>query len=222
MRPAQSLGGRLPPATLWILFSGAGLFVATAFSNRSTWIIERFALSGFGLERGDYWTVASALFLHVDAKELIGNGIALWAFGTPLERDWGTAPFLRFFFRVGLIANGIAGLAALVGVPGIVGGFGPPIVALIFRWSDAIGAVRIRIIGGVLPAKHLAYGVIGVIMLGSVMSSQWLGTVHLVAGLAVAWLGRNGRGGSWGRWIRWHRRRRFHVVPKHEDSRYWN
>lgn len=59
------------------------------------------------LERFQVWQLVSYMFLHVGVSHILFNMLALWMFGTELERLWGTPYFLKFYFVTG------AGAAAL-------------------------------------------------------------------------------------------------------------
>lgn len=48
------------------------------------------------------WQFVSHMFMHGGFMHILFNMYALWAFGTPLERMWGTRKFLFFYFSAGL------------------------------------------------------------------------------------------------------------------------
>src|SRR5215471_15370910 len=48
------------------------------------------------------WRPVTYLFLHADILHILFNMLALWMFGTELERIWGTRFFLKFYFIVGV------------------------------------------------------------------------------------------------------------------------
>jgi membrane associated rhomboid family serine protease len=48
------------------------------------------------------WRPVTYLFLHADILHILFNMLALWMFGTELERIWGTRFFLKFYFLVGI------------------------------------------------------------------------------------------------------------------------
>jgi membrane associated rhomboid family serine protease len=48
------------------------------------------------------WQILSHMFMHGGFMHLFFNMYALWAFGSPLERMWGTRKFLFFYFSAGL------------------------------------------------------------------------------------------------------------------------
>jgi membrane associated rhomboid family serine protease len=52
-----------------------------------------------------YWQLVSNMFMHGGPAHLLLNMYALWAFGSPLEKMWGTSKFLFFYFISGIGAN---------------------------------------------------------------------------------------------------------------------
>src|SRR4051812_21172818 len=48
------------------------------------------------------WRVVSYMFLHAGIFHILFNMLALWMFGTELERIWGTRYFVKFYFVTGI------------------------------------------------------------------------------------------------------------------------
>jgi membrane associated rhomboid family serine protease len=48
------------------------------------------------------WQLASYMFLHAGLLHILFNMLALWMFGTELERMWGMREFLKFYFACGV------------------------------------------------------------------------------------------------------------------------
>jgi membrane associated rhomboid family serine protease len=48
------------------------------------------------------WQLATYMFLHANMFHLLFNMLALWMFGTELERIWGTRYFVRFYAVTGV------------------------------------------------------------------------------------------------------------------------
>src|SRR5262249_44949889 len=48
------------------------------------------------------WQLATYMFLHAGLLHILFNMLALWMFGTELERIWGTRYFLKFYFVCGI------------------------------------------------------------------------------------------------------------------------
>jgi membrane associated rhomboid family serine protease len=51
------------------------------------------------------WQLFTYMFLHGGIGHLLFNMLALWMFGTPLEQDWGTRRFLKYYFICGVGAG---------------------------------------------------------------------------------------------------------------------
>jgi membrane associated rhomboid family serine protease len=51
------------------------------------------------------WQPATYMFLHGGVFHILFNMLALWMFGTELERIWGTRNFLKFYFVTGIGAG---------------------------------------------------------------------------------------------------------------------
>lgn len=49
-----------------------------------------------------WWQLLSHMFMHGSLMHILFNMYALWAFGTPLEQQWGRNKFLFFYFSAGL------------------------------------------------------------------------------------------------------------------------
>ncbi len=113
---------RPPPATLAIMvatgvlsifaigslgWSSGGIFTLLAFSPAA--VLDRFWI----------WTPLTYLFVSINGLNLVLHiAIALWMFGSQLERQWGTRRYLLYFFGTGV---GAALLTTLLGafVPGL-------------------------------------------------------------------------------------------------------
>ena len=55
-------------------------------------------------ENGNFqwWQLLSQMFMHGTLMHILFKMYALWAFGTPLEQQWGRNKFLFFYFSAGL------------------------------------------------------------------------------------------------------------------------
>jgi membrane associated rhomboid family serine protease len=60
------------------------------------------------------WQPATYMFLHAGLFHLLFNMLALWMFGTELERIWGRRYFLKFYFVCGIGAGLLTVLFALL------------------------------------------------------------------------------------------------------------
>ena len=48
------------------------------------------------------WQLVTYMFLHGGVGHLLVNMLALWMFGTELERTWGTRFFTKYYFVTGI------------------------------------------------------------------------------------------------------------------------
>lgn len=105
------------PISMGIIFSCAIVFLADNLSP---------ALALWPLQSGlfELWQVLSYGFLHGSFNHLFFNMFAVWMFGTPLERAWGSQRF-GIFYVVCVIGAALAQL----GVQQITGGVYPTIGA---------------------------------------------------------------------------------------------
>jgi membrane associated rhomboid family serine protease len=60
------------------------------------------------------WQLATYMFLHGGIFHILFNMLALWMFGTELERIWGTRYFLKFYFVTGIGAAMLTVLVSLM------------------------------------------------------------------------------------------------------------
>ena len=91
----------------WLLIANTAVFVLTNLLGGQfagdirllelapVAVVKHFAL----------WQLFTYLFLHGGVTHLLFNMLALWMFGTPLERDWGTRQFLKYYFICGVGAG---------------------------------------------------------------------------------------------------------------------
>jgi membrane associated rhomboid family serine protease len=61
------------------------------------------------------WQPATYMFLHGGLLHILFNMLALWMFGTELERIWGTRYFVKFYLVTGIGAGVLTILVSLLG-----------------------------------------------------------------------------------------------------------
>jgi rhomboid family protein len=95
--------GPLSPALKAIIATNVVLFIAT--------LVFPELITVFGLRPSDVlfegriWQIVTYMFLHGSIGHVLFNMLALWMFGTDLERLWGTRAFLRYYGIVGAAAG---------------------------------------------------------------------------------------------------------------------
>ena len=60
------------------------------------------------------WQLVTYMFIHAGLFHILFNMLALWMFGTDLERIWGTRFFLKFYFITGIGAACLTVLMSLL------------------------------------------------------------------------------------------------------------
>jgi membrane associated rhomboid family serine protease len=100
----------LPPATRALLLANVGVFLLQQVFGAL--LLQWFAL----WPPGTYfepWQLLTYAFLHDGALHIFFNMFALFMFGTPLERYWGSARFTTFYL-VCVLAAGLTQLTVSV------------------------------------------------------------------------------------------------------------
>jgi membrane associated rhomboid family serine protease len=108
-----SLGpGPLSNAMRALIAANVAMFIATAFFPE---LIASLGLVPYRtVERLQVWRLASYMFVHGGFFHIVFNMLALWMFGTELERTWGTRYFLKFYFVTGIGAAALTVVFSLL------------------------------------------------------------------------------------------------------------
>lgn len=105
------LGYGLTPVVKKLIYINAAVFLALVFLGIFSRPLPRLLVSLLGVVPRDVvfglrlWQPFTYLFLHGGFWHLVFNMFALWMFGTPLERDWGSRRFLRYYLLTGVGAG---------------------------------------------------------------------------------------------------------------------
>jgi membrane associated rhomboid family serine protease len=132
--------GPLSQALKALIVTNVVLFLAAFFIPS---LISVFGLRPADVLTGRLYQLATYMFLHGNVGHVLFNMLALWMFGTELERTWGTRAFLRYYFIVGIAAAVSTTLVSLV----------LPFAASTF-YTTTIGA------SGAIYGLLLAYGLL--------------------------------------------------------------
>jgi membrane associated rhomboid family serine protease len=90
------------------------LIIANVVMFLSMFLVPNTALSMIGLlglepqaviQQLAIWQLVTYMFLHGGIGHLLLNMLALWMFGTELERTWGTRFFMKYYFVTGVGAG---------------------------------------------------------------------------------------------------------------------
>lgn len=98
---AYSFGpGGISPVVKALILANVAMFVVTALAPRLTIWLGLTPAAVFG--EWWVWQPLTYMFLHGDLLHLLFNMLALWMFGTELERQWGRDKFVRFYAITGV------------------------------------------------------------------------------------------------------------------------
>jgi membrane associated rhomboid family serine protease len=101
--------GPLPKGVKWLLIVNIAVYVLQVAGGRALysnlqllflvpdWVVHKFPFF--------IWQLFTYMFFHGSVLHLGFNMLALWMFGTPIENDWGTRRFLKFYFLCGIAAG---------------------------------------------------------------------------------------------------------------------
>jgi membrane associated rhomboid family serine protease len=110
-RVGFSLGGPITPQVKLLLIIMGSIFLlqlAMGFISADlvSWFNSLFGISHAGVFGKFYiWQPLTYMFLHGGFLHILFNGLALWMFGSELERLWGEKRFIRYFILSGVGAG---------------------------------------------------------------------------------------------------------------------
>ncbi len=105
--------GPLTPGVKYLLFICVGVFLLQSFAG--PYILVVLGLVPLLVWKKYFvWQLGTYIFLHGGVFHLVFNLLALWMFGGPLERQWGTKNFIKYFLVTGIGA----GISSAVVSPG--------------------------------------------------------------------------------------------------------
>jgi membrane associated rhomboid family serine protease len=242
--PSQTFGpGMVTPMVRMLIWANVGLFVVSQIVPSLTLyfgLIPRDVLTRLWL-----WQPFTYLFLHGSFLHIVFNMLALWMFGTELERLWGSKFFLRYYFVTG-VGAGAAMLGASL-VPSVFGagiyvtptiGASGAVYGLLMAFAIYYPTRPLFLFPFPIPiqAKYFVL-IIGGFVFFSSLNDTGGGVAHMahLGGLVVGYvyLKRGGGGGlaQFGRfgvmaeikyrYLRWKMgrlRRKFNVYPGGNDN----
>jgi len=161
------------------------------------------------------WQPLTYMFLHGGISHLLFNMLALWMFGTDLERTWGTRFFVRYYFVTGIGAGLVTILWALLPLPyagalyqALVVGASGAIYGLLLAYGMYFPHRTVLVFLFPVPARY-AVMIFGAIAFLSSLGAAGDGVAHVahLGGLLVGYLYLKGRRGPLDeikyRWLKW-------------------
>ncbi|MGA8029676.1 MAG: rhomboid family intramembrane serine protease [Bryobacteraceae bacterium] len=109
---------RFPAGLRWLLIVNISVFVIDYILRTTSgmeFLRQNFALMPAQVvQTFAIWQLVTYMFFHAGIGHIVWNMLALWMFGAQLERLWGTARFLRFYFICGISAALTVVIAAYI------------------------------------------------------------------------------------------------------------
>ncbi len=138
------------PATLIVLGEIALVFIAWT-TLPADWEDRVIAVAGNGavtIRLNEWWRLVTTLFLHATWLHLGLNGLALWMFGSAVERAYGWVRWLVIFFLGGALGNLLS--AALARYELAIGA-SAGVFALLGAYTVAVSRLRTPPYAGLRP-----------------------------------------------------------------------
>ncbi len=161
------------------------------------------------------WQPLTYMFLHGGIGHLLFNMLALWMFGTDLERTWGTRFFVRYYFVTGIGAALVTIAWSLLPLPyadalfrALVVGASGAIYGLLLAYGMYFPHRTVLVFLFPVPARY-AVMIFGAIAFLSSVQGAGDGVAHVahLGGLLVGYLYLKGRRGPLDeikyRWLKW-------------------
>jgi membrane associated rhomboid family serine protease len=178
-----------------IIAANVVMFVLTSF-DRNLYIISELGLNPVNvIWKLRVWQLGTYMFLHGSVFHILFNMLALWMFGTELERRWGTRYFLKFYFVTGIGAGALTvlfsllpfGFAQQVHTSVVIGASGA-IYGLLLAYALYFPERPILLIVFMVPAK-ICVAILGAIaLLSSISEVGGTSNITHLGGLVVAYL----------------------------------
>jgi len=225
-----------PPGVKWLLLINTAVYLLVFLGGRTVQphVTVLFALYAEAAVRNLYvWQVFTYMFLHGSITHILFNMLTLWMFGTPLERDWGTRRFLKYYFYCG-IAAGVCVL--LINV--LVGDWSTPTVGssgAIFGLLVAFGVLypnQTVLMNFLFPikAKYMVMIYAAIELLLTFGPNTGVSTIAHLGGMAFGYIYLKGRlprwkmpdlAGAYHQWKLQRAKRKFQVYMKKHGRGPW-
>jgi membrane associated rhomboid family serine protease len=173
-------------------------------------------------QKGHLWQLVSYMFLHGGFFHILFNMFALWMFGCDLERVWGTARFVTFYFFTGIGAGVMTVLLTPHGYIPTIGASGA-IYGILLAYALLFPERRVLLYFLIPVPVRVFVLIIGLIALFNSVGQPGDSIAHVahLGGLVFGWIFLRGLDphGLWQRWAWRRRRRRLRVVDFTRDER---
>jgi membrane associated rhomboid family serine protease len=86
----------------FLILANVTIFAAQELFRLDYILVPNFALIPPYVFQGRVWQLVTYMFLHGGFTHILFNMIALWMFGSALERVWGSKEFLKYYLLTGI------------------------------------------------------------------------------------------------------------------------
>jgi len=175
-------------AIKWLIIANISVYIIQMFLGRN--FLLTFGLVPVRVVRNLWlWQIFTHMFVHGGLFHLLINLFVLWMLGKPIEEEWGTSSFLKYYFTCGVGASIFVLLTSLnsripiVGASGAIYGI---LVAFAMLYPDSIIYLYFLF---PIKAKHFAI-LIGVVAFLSGLSGgkSNIGDFGHLGGLLVGYV----------------------------------
>ncbi|MBU1919484.1 rhomboid family intramembrane serine protease, partial [bacterium] len=180
----------------FLILANVTIFVAQSLFGLESIFYMNFALFPPAFFSGRLWQIVTYMFLHKDITHILFNMIALWMFGSALERIWGSKEFLKYYLITGIGGGLCFALMNMSQVAFTVGASGAIFVLLLA--FGVLFSEEIIYIWGIVPikAKYLVLLIGGIELLASFNADSHIAHFAHLGGLIVGYIYLKIKGGG--------------------------
>ncbi len=220
--------GGFPDGVKWLLVVNTVVFVLLYVGGDAVW--QHFKLlslvPALTVNQFPYfvWQLFTYMFLHRGLTHWLFNMLGLWMFGAPIEQDWGTRRFLKYYLLCGVAAGCCdAGLRMVVGDPsiGTIGASGAIYGLLVAFGLLYPEAPVLMFLLFPMKAKHMVMIFAGIEFLMTLGPNNGVSSIAHLGGMAFGYLYLKRRlpavrlpdfGGAYRQWKLKRAKRKFQVY----------
>jgi membrane associated rhomboid family serine protease len=184
---SRSIIGRLSSAIKALIVAETVIFAFFLLAIPLRPVMAAHLALGPRLFAGEYWQLATSLFLHIDPNRFLYSVLGIWWAGSDVERAHGTRRMLALFFVAGILANLAFAVVsrALLGEVMPFGGASLAVLALFVAFGRIYGRTMVNLFGVfAVQARYIAIAFVGWDVVFALAAVNWAE----LAGIAVATL----------------------------------
>lgn len=152
------------------------MWITATDAESQRFMFNNFLVSWTGIEQGRWWTLLTTVFSHNMFLHIFINMYVLMSFGSFLEKQMGTASFLKLYFIAGLLASWAHVLSSkfLIGQPDLPAlGASGAVAGVIACFSVMFPQAKILLLGIIpMPALFGVLVFVGLDLWGLVAQAQ--------------------------------------------------